>query len=306
MKKHHKLRRINQFTGTLVLIAVALLIAGLYFSGRAQRWLEPTDRIEVVLPEEGAFGLAEGADVTVLGVTAGWVRSIQVRDQRLLAVIQVRREFRNLIRVDSAVQLERELVFAGDAHLQIERGEGPVLPRDASLAAEAPEEFLGEINRAIEQAGPILEGAEGLFSEWTGLAAGLQETRQELHDVLEDLQRLSAGLDRGEGAVGRLLRDPELADEVQTLIRRAREGVDELRLVIDNLQEGTAQWPEIGDALADETEDLPALTLQARQTLLEIEIFFDGLQRHWLWRGYMDQPDPDERIPPWRSERGRQ
>lgn len=138
------------------------------------------------------------------------------------------------------------------------------------------------------------------------LAVGLQETRQELHDVLENLQQLSAGLDRGEGAVGRLLHDPELGDEVQMLIRRAREGVDEMRLVIGNLQEGTAQFPEIGDALADETEDLTALTLQARRTLLEIEIFFDGLQRHWLWRGYMDEADQDDRIPPWRLERGRQ
>jgi hypothetical protein len=305
MEKRHHLHRVNQAVGTLVLLALALLMAGLYLSGRAHRWFEPTDRIEVVLPDEGAFGLVEGADVMVLGVTAGWVQNIQVRDKNLLAVIKVRREFRNLIRVDSPVRLARELVFAGVAHLQIERGEGPVFPRDAPLFAQAPEEFLAGINQAIEQTGPLLERAEEFFSQGTALAAELQETRRVLHDALEGLQQLVSGLERGEGSVGRLLRDPELANEVQTFIQRASEGMDELRLVIANLQEGTTQLPEIGNALAEEILQLPALTLQARQTLLEIEIFFEGLQRHWLWRGYMDVPDPDDRIPPWRLERGR-
>jgi ABC-type transporter Mla subunit MlaD len=304
MEKRHNFRRVNQAVGTLVLVTLALLIAGLYFSGQAQRWFEPSDRIEVVLPEEGAFGLAEGAEVTVLGVKAGWVRSIHVRDEGLVAVIQVRREFRNLIRVDSAVRLARELVVAGDAHLQIERGEGPVLPRETLLAAQPPEEFMDQINLAIERAGPLVERAEEFFSEWTALAADLQETRQELHAGLESLRQLIAGIEGGEGTVGRLLRDPELAEEVETLIRRAGERIEELRLVIANLQEGTAQLPEIGEGLAREALQLPALTLQARQTLLEIEIFFDGLQRHWLFRGYMEQPEPEGRIPPWRLERG--
>jgi phospholipid/cholesterol/gamma-HCH transport system substrate-binding protein len=304
MEKRHKFRRINQAAGTLVLVALALLVAGLYFSSQAQRWFERTDRIEVLLPEEGAFGLREGAEVMVQGVTAGWVRGVHVRNQSLVAVIKVRREFRDLIRVDSAVRLQRELVFAGDAHLEIERGEGPVLPKGTLLAAQAPEEFMDRINLAFDRAGPLVESAEEFFSKWTALAADLQETRQELDSGIESLQQLIAGIERGEGAVGRLLRDPELADEMETLVRRASESLDQMRLVIDNLQEGTARLPEIGEGLARETLQLPALTLQARQTLLEIEIFFDGLQRHWLFRGSMDQPDPEGRIPPWRLERG--
>ena len=57
MEKRYTFRHVNELTGLLVLGVVALVLAGLIFSGHSQRWFARKYAFDVLLPEEGALGL---------------------------------------------------------------------------------------------------------------------------------------------------------------------------------------------------------------------------------------------------------
>ena len=65
-----------------------------------------------------------------------------------------------------------------------------------------------------------------------------------------------------------------------------------LNVAVKNFQNGTARLPEITDAVANETKDLPGLVQQTQTSMRELERLIEALQRHWLLRKYVNQTNP--------------
>jgi phospholipid/cholesterol/gamma-HCH transport system substrate-binding protein len=131
------------------------------------------------------------------------------------------------------------------------------------------------------------------------LGADLGETRQHLDHLTARLEKMTAGIEAGQGTVGKLIADSTLADDAQTLLARANESLSALQgmmtnlnAAVQNVQNGTARLPEITDAVANETKDLPGLVLQTQTSMRELERLVDAMQRHWLLRKYVNQTNP--------------
>jgi methyl-accepting chemotaxis protein len=115
----------------------------------------------------------------------------------------------------------------------------------------------------------------------------------------------------GKGTVGKLLTDPALVDEAQKLLARANEAMGDLQGVVTNLnvavknvQAGTVRLPEITEAVANETKDLPGLVQQTQTSMRELERLIEAMQRHWLLCRYVNKtnppslrPSPDTSVP---------
>ena len=57
-----KFRFVNEIAGAFVLLAVAVLAAGIFLAGRAQGLFEPRFRLHTVFSaEEGTYGLTKGS-----------------------------------------------------------------------------------------------------------------------------------------------------------------------------------------------------------------------------------------------------
>ncbi len=311
MERRFKFRYVNELTGVMVLIAVAVVIAAVFFTGRAQRWFSPRFTLQVLLPEDGSFGLSPGSEVFILGISAGSVDDIRVDEAgRLRARIQIRADFQRFVRTDSIGSIKKVFGVAGDAYLEITRGKGDPLPKkDAFITATAAEELPGVMENMLDEVRqevlPVLRTARLALEEWKKLGAGLQTTQSDLEKLVSRMDRVAAGLERGQGTVGKLLTESTVADAAETLLTQANRSLEDLRTVLRSLQQGTERLPEITDTVATEAKDLPGLVLQAQQTLGELEKLLAGLQRHWLFRGYMDLADPSPRIPPGQVEGSR-
>ena len=98
-----------------------------------------------------------------------------------------------------------------------------------------------------------------------------------------------------------------------SLLLTLREGLEAALIVgivfgylrkIGQAQYGRVAWAGVlsaallSAALAVEAKDLPGLVLQTQQTLHELERLIEGLERHWLVRKYIEQRQPNTRIPP--------
>ena len=307
-KERFKFRRVNEVTGTFVLIIVAVLIASVVWMGRSQRWFKGSVELRIALPEAGAAGIRQGSEVYFLGTLVGSVSDVIVDTTgRMEAHANIRHDFFRFVRADSSAVVKKKFGVAGDSFFEITRGEGQSLPEEnASIVCS--NQFQSALEAAVEEvrdeAMLVLKKVNGGLDTWTRLGADLGETRQHLDQVAISLEKMAAGVEAGKGTAGKLITDTALADEAQKLLAQANQTLSELRGAVTNLnaasknvQIGTARLPEITDAAANEAKDLPGLVQQTQTSMRELERLIEAMQRHWLLRKYVNHTNPPSAPP---------
>ena len=308
LEQRFKFRRVHEITGTFVLVVIAVLIAGVVWTGSSQRWFKSNVSLRIVLPEAGAAGIRQGSEVYFLGTLVGSVYDVNVDSAgRMEARTSIRRDFFVFVRADSSAVVKRKFGVAGDSFFEITRGEGKPLPeKNASITCK--EQFQSALESAIEEIRGetllVLKKTGAGLDTWTQLGADLGETRQRLDQLALRLENLSAGVEQGKGTVGKLLTDTALADEAQKLLAEANQTMSELQGAVTNLnaalinvRTGSERLPEITGAVASEANELPGLVRQTQTSMLELERLIEAMQRHWLLRKYVNRTNP----PPLRS-----
>ena len=331
MHRSRQLRYVNTLTGTFVIAGLLLALVGLFFIAGAQRWFSPDQQLQILLPEEGAHGLREEADVEILGTIAGQVQKIYIDGAgRMVATVSIDPGFAPFIRRDSQAIIRHTISLVGGVFLEITRGKGASLPPDRPLLTASAEKDLKtvvtEILASVESATlPTLQ-------EYTQLAAELRDPAGPVQSLLKKANRIAATLEQGDGTLPMLLNDRTLADHLLATMQTLNGSLGQLQQVLataqqtgrklgtaadgfahqlqplagllkqsgqvlDHLEQASAPWPEASRQLSAELTELPSLLLQTRRTLQEIERLTVGLQRHWLVRDYVEKEQPSLRIP---------
>ena len=301
MEERFKFRRVNEITGTFVLVVVAALIASVMWAGHSQRWFKSRVTLRIVLPEAGAAGIRQGSEVYFLGTLVGTVSDVVVDETgRMEAEANIRRDFFRFVRADSSAVVKKKFGVAGDAYFAITRGQGRPLPeQDASIVCG---ELPGTVETAIEEvrsaALPVLKKLSVGLDTWTTLGTNLITTQERLDQLVGRVDNIASDVQAGKGTVGELLTDPATADELKTLLVKANHSLDELQVTLNNLQQASTNLPEISDAIGKEAKDLPGLVLQTQVSMREIERLVEAMQRTWLLRKYVNKTNPPPLLRP--------
>jgi phospholipid/cholesterol/gamma-HCH transport system substrate-binding protein len=308
MAERFKFRRVNEITGTFVLVIIAVLVGAVMWTGHSQRWFKSRVALRIILPEAGAAGIRQGSEVYFLGTLVGSVSSVEVDTSgRMEAEANIRRDFFRFVRADSSAVIKKKFGVAGDSFFEVTRGEGKPLPeKNASIICN--EQFQSALEAAIEdirrETLQALKKTSAGLDTWTALGTNLITTQERLEQLIGHLNLIVAGVEQGKGTAGRLIADPALADEAHKLLVRANETMGELQGVVTNLngvaknvQNGTIRLPEITDAVADEVKDLPGLVRQTQASMREIERLVEAMQKSWLLRKYVNPTNPPPLTP---------
>ncbi|HOW97559.1 MAG TPA: MlaD family protein [Kiritimatiellia bacterium] len=295
MAKPFKFRYVNEITGGFVLLTLVLVIVGIILAGNAQRWFEPVHQLTLTFPPEGSFDLQKGAEVRILGALVGTVESIAVDEAGgMTGEITIRGNFIRFVRVDSKAIAKKKFGVAGDAFVEITKGVGAQLEEGAVLACEKDTELMAMVQDVVQQIRtntvPAIQQVQKAVEEYTKVAEELHRPEGNLQQLLSHLNGLAAGLEKGEGTAGQLLRDPSLANELREITAKVNASLQQVSHILANVEQITA-------ALRDETGDMPGLVLQGRETLRESEKLIEGLQKHWLLRKYVEADEPTARVP---------
>lgn len=296
MAKPFKFRYVNQIAGGLVLVVLAILLASIVVAGKAQGWFEPVYTLKLTFPPEGSFDLQNGADVVILGTVVGAVERITVNDDgSMSARITIRGKFIRFARTDSRAVVKKKLGLAGDAFVEITKGTGGELPEDASLLCTKDTEITEMIQQAVDEVRtntmPAIRQGQLAIEEYTKLAEDLNDPDGEVQKLLKNVGSIVEGLEKGQGTAGMFLRDEKMASQVEDMVAKLNQTVDDANKIIADMQ-------ETSDIVKSEVEDLPGIVVQAQQTLRETTILIQAMERHWLLRSYVEQPEQTRRIPP--------
>jgi phospholipid/cholesterol/gamma-HCH transport system substrate-binding protein len=302
MAKLFKFRYVNEIVGTFVLLIVALLVAGIIFAGHAQEWFTPIRRYNVDFPVEGSLGIQKGAAVEILGTTVGKVDKIVVEeDGRMAGVVTVKGDFIRFVRTDSKAIVKKRFGVAGEAFIEITEGKAdPLSPEFNLMASKDTEltEMLEELlNQIRETTVPAITNIQHTVVEYGQLAADLRSPTGPLMSLFANLEKITAGLEKGEGSAGKILRDPQMANDLKGILDKVNESLDEVKRIVADVQRTTAQLPPMAQKVGSEMDDLPGLVLQTQETIRESERLIEGIQRHWLIRNYVPQPAATGLIP---------
>ena len=295
MPKPFKFRYVNEIAGGFVILVVAMLIVGVVVAGHAQRWFEVVHTVNIVFPPEGSLDLQKGSEVYILGTRVGAVEEITVADDGSMAgKISIRGKFMRFVRADSQAIVRKKFAVAGDAYIEVTKGTGAELPGDQPLICLKDVEIMETIQNLVQQFRdatlPAIEQMRKAVEEYTNLAVDLRKPEGNLQQLLTHLNKITEGLEKGEGMAGQVLRDPAMAERLQGIMASIEASLADVKKIMGDLEESA-------DIAKGEMQDMPGVVLQTRQTMQETEKLITAVQKSWLLRSNIEQPAATTLIP---------
>jgi phospholipid/cholesterol/gamma-HCH transport system substrate-binding protein len=296
---------VHEVVGIFVVALLGLLVAGVWFSARLQGWFEEQRSFQMLLPADVYTGIRVGTEVFISDQKVGNVHAIEVNeDGRVLGTLQVRGSFLRFIREGSQAVVRKRWGVAGDAFIDISKGDGEPLEDLGFLPVVVDEDLTALLMSNLKEIGDSVKftmfRVNELLQEYTDLARSMEGPVYELQRLLEETTGLLARVKEGEGTVGRLLTDEALAEQAEAAVAELQGALAQTREVLAQAQEVLADVRQASATLPAAADEVPEVLRQAEKTLASIEILVEGLQRHWLVRRYVE-PDTDTedwRLPP--------
>lgn len=232
------------------------------------------------------YGVAGDAFVTITrGKGAQLAAGAMLRAEKDTELIEMANQLLNQVR-------ESTIPLLGQIRLTAE--EYGALASDLRTGEHKVFKMTDELTAVIARVG----GSNGPVANLNETILRIKADDGPLMQTLHHIEAIAAGLEKGEGAAGKLLRDPATADEIAKIVKEVGGAMTEVRKILDDVKKTTAQLPPMAAKVGREADDLPGLVLQLQQTLVETERLIDGVQKHWLLRSNIPQPASTELIPP--------
>jgi phospholipid/cholesterol/gamma-HCH transport system substrate-binding protein len=273
-----KFRYTNETVGLFVLISLLVFVAGLIYSGQVRKWFNPGEKLKVVLPDEGLFGLAKGSAVEILGTKAGEVTDIVINpDEKIHANVRIDSEMAVFVRSDSKASIRKTFGIAGDAYLEITRGKGAPLDWEfAVLTVESDRKTSDTLAELIEELRakvlPVVDDAHKAILLLMAVATDLQDDEKGVQQLLANLNSIADKIDRGEGSLGRLLTEDKLVRDLESLVARMGPLFDDLDKTIQNISEFSTEFDT-------ETGDIPKITNSLKKTMASLDLVMKDLSQ---------------------------
>lgn len=231
--------------GIFVTVALLLGTSVIFVVGSQRNVFRDKNSYHAIF--QNAAGLRDGNGVRVAGVGAGTVTDVRVLDDGSIRVdFEVVSDVSRLVCADSVARIQGKGML-GDKLLMISAGSGERIADGERVPSEEAmdlPQMIGEIGSMMRDAETILENVR--------LATGpLGEAsfRENMETTVANLATITGHAARGEGVVGRLLSDREVADDLAATVERSVQISAELRQALASVRRIT-QEIEGGDGSA--------------------------------------------------------
>jgi phospholipid/cholesterol/gamma-HCH transport system substrate-binding protein len=292
--------------GAFVIGGIVLFAIGLFLIGE-RRMIFQT-KFTVYTEFSRISGLQPGAPVKVNGMGAGEVEIIEVPAgpaSKFRVRFRVREDLHPLVRTDSVASIQTEGIVGG-TFLFVNAGSdaAPPVPDEGTIPGREPFEMADLMQQMSETIRTVNDTIKALRGDVEAAVGDVADTARKANDLITDIsddvaaisesgrrimadtQGIIAGLQQGQGTIGRLIKEDDIyqrvvdtARQAQAVVEEARKAVQQGRKALEALQ--SEDGPTQGIA-ADLRETLE----HARSTLANMEENTQALKRNFFFRGF--------------------
>lgn len=256
--------RTEIMVGLFVLAALSVL--GILSLRLGSETLAPQKGYELDLLVDTASGLAPNSRVEMAGIEIGRIKEVSIEGDRARVLLNIYPEYQ--VALDSTAWI-RTKGLLGDKFIEVRQGhpdQGTFQPRGRIGKVVRPV----DLDELFVDMGPVMEdlkGVAGGLGEVIGSEEGrlnLRESMANLREATASIKVVSNRMEKGEGALGKLLTD-------DTLYEDARESVATLKKVADKVNRGEGT---LGKLISDED-----LYEEAEATIGSLKAFAEMLEK---------------------------
>ncbi|HET7221436.1 MAG TPA: MlaD family protein [Vicinamibacterales bacterium] len=295
--------------GVFVLTGVGLFAAALFMIG--DRQMAFARKYTLYTEFARITGLQPGAIVRVSGAKAGAVRAIEPPadpSKKFRVRLEISADLRQLVRTDSIASIETEGLVGG-SFLNVSTGSvaapeappGSTIPgREPIIIADLVEQMRdtitlvnatitslsAQIQDVLDTVGTTVTSANTLIAEVGDDVKALAAASAR---ISADASKILAGVENGDGTLGKLVKDDELYQRVTAIAKNAeavsidtREAVLQARKTLENLQ------AKEGDFVALSANLTKAID-EARAAMNGLAQNMEALKRNFLLRGFFNR-----------------
>lgn len=191
--------------GLFIIVGAGLFVLGIFIIGKQKNLFDPVFSLKANF--HNVSGLQVGNMVRFSGINVGTVDNILILNDSTVRVdMLIKKEVQKFIKTDSQAGIGSEGII-GDKVVVLSQGEsGTVTVKDRQLIA------------SIE---PI---------ETDAIMRSLQETADNAAIATDEIAEIVIQINRGEGTLGRLIKDKTMADNIDKTIinlKKSSKGLDE-------------------------------------------------------------------------------
>lgn len=200
--------------GLFIIGGLTLFVLAIFIIGKQQNLFNPVFKLSTTF--RNVSGLQVGNNVRFSGINVGTVDNIQIIDDSTVWVdMLVKKNVQPFIKSDCGVSIGSEGIIGN---------------RLISISSGSP-------NAPIAKDGEQLASKEPV--ETDAIIASLHTSSANVEDITQELAEIMTNINRGEGALGRLIQDPTIAENISQTIenfKKSSEGLDEtIELTKDNV-----------------------------------------------------------------------
>jgi phospholipid/cholesterol/gamma-HCH transport system substrate-binding protein len=244
-------RGLLQFrVGVFIVAGLVVLVGLIYFLGRGAGLFERQYRLIAGFAQIG--GLIEGATVRLAGVPVGRVTAIRLPESggsKVQVELALARRVQSRVRSDSVARIET-LGLLGDKIVEVTLGSpsAPVLGDGAQLQTEEP----FDTNRLVKQGTELVRNLVDISAELKGAIGKVTEsgTGPDLAEAVRSLRRLTQEIEKGQGALHRLVYDRQLGTSVAEAATALRDITQQVTRAAQRL-DGLLGDPKAAGLVAD-------------------------------------------------------
>ncbi|MDX1997378.1 MAG: MlaD family protein [Thermoanaerobaculia bacterium] len=268
--------------GLSVLLALGIVAAAVLVLGQRSQVFARKNHYEIRFTS--ASGINQGSPVELNGVRVGRVEDVFLSTDPaatdILVTIEVDRRFAERIREDSKARI-KTLGLLGDKYLDLSVGSpgATILPPGGTIptapmtdverllaSGEGVMDNVAQISESMKTILKRTEAGEGLLGDLTMDSESGARLTTAAEDALRSVERVATALEKGDGALPRLLHDRELGQRVadsvariEALLAKAETGDGLLKAAIDD-PEARRKLDTTLDNLARVSGDLATLS----------------------------------------------
>lgn len=294
--------------GAFFLIGALTFTTALFMIGERRMLFE--SRYTVYTEFANLGQLEPGAVVRVAGLDAGEVTDIQIPAspaQRFRIRMEVREDVRQLIREDSIATTQTEGLVGG-IFLNIGAGTdaSPVLPEGGTVPSREPFLLSDLIRQASDTVRLVTETVDALRGDAEKAVMQIALTAEDAHALVEDISpdltaiashgrqiaqdtsEILAGINRGEGTVGKLIKDEALYTQMREITAEAQVVMQNVRRVTEEARGAIADFRSPDGPTQGLMADMRVTLAQAREATGDMAENMEALKRNFLLRGFFN------------------